>query len=89
MVSASSPANKGERVQLWSRRSTDLTYRFLAIAEAVRGLAYDIALIVHGPIRATLVVVGWFERERNSSQGSCDGFRFTQPSLGFRAGALL
>jgi bifunctional non-homologous end joining protein LigD len=31
----------GERVQVWSRRGTDLTYRFPAIAEAVRGLNVD------------------------------------------------
>jgi ATP-dependent DNA ligase len=28
----------GERVQVWSRRGADFTYRFPAIAEAVRGL---------------------------------------------------
>jgi bifunctional non-homologous end joining protein LigD len=36
---------QGERVQVWSRRGTDFTYRFPAIAEAVRGLAMDKALI--------------------------------------------
>jgi hypothetical protein len=44
-VFAFSPANKGERVQVWSRRGADFTYRFLAIAEAVRNLAVDRGLI--------------------------------------------
>jgi ATP dependent DNA ligase domain len=30
---------QGERVQVWSRRGADLTYRFSAIAEAVRRTA--------------------------------------------------
>jgi ATP-dependent DNA ligase len=36
---------QGDRVQLWSRRGAVFTYRFPAIAEAVRGLACDSALI--------------------------------------------
>ena len=36
---------QGERVQVWSRRGADFTYRFPAIAEAVRGLNVDRALI--------------------------------------------
>ena len=32
---------QGERVQVWSRRGADFTYRFPAIAEAVRGLKVD------------------------------------------------
>jgi bifunctional non-homologous end joining protein LigD len=36
---------QGERVQVWSRRGADFTYRFPAIAEAVRGLSADKALI--------------------------------------------
>jgi ATP-dependent DNA ligase len=36
---------QGERVLLWSRRGADFTTRFEAIAEAVRGLAPDQALI--------------------------------------------
>jgi hypothetical protein len=36
---------RGDRVQIWSRRGTDFTYRFPAIAEAVRSLAVDRALI--------------------------------------------
>jgi bifunctional non-homologous end joining protein LigD len=35
----------GERSMVWSRRGADFTYRFPAIAEAVRGLAVDRALI--------------------------------------------
>jgi ATP-dependent DNA ligase len=35
----------GERSKVWSRRGADFTYRFPAIAEAVRGLAADRALI--------------------------------------------
>jgi bifunctional non-homologous end joining protein LigD len=34
-----------ERVQVWSRRGADFTYRFPAIAEAVRGLSVEKALI--------------------------------------------
>jgi len=30
---------EGGRVQVWSRRGADFTYRFPAIAEAVRGLS--------------------------------------------------
>jgi bifunctional non-homologous end joining protein LigD len=36
---------QGGRVQVWSRRGADFTYRFPAIAEAVRGLNVDRALI--------------------------------------------
>ena len=36
---------QGDRAQLWSRRGAVFTYRFPAIAEAVRGLACDSALI--------------------------------------------
>jgi bifunctional non-homologous end joining protein LigD len=36
---------QGERIQIWSRRGADFTYRFPRIAEAVRGLAADQALI--------------------------------------------
>jgi bifunctional non-homologous end joining protein LigD len=36
---------QGERVQIWSRRGADFTYRFPAIAEVVRGLNVDRALI--------------------------------------------
>ena len=36
---------QGERVTVWSRRGADFTYRFPTIAEAVRGLACDGALI--------------------------------------------
>jgi ATP-dependent DNA ligase len=36
---------QGERVTLWSRRGADFTYRFPAIAEAVRGLKADEALM--------------------------------------------
>jgi bifunctional non-homologous end joining protein LigD len=36
---------QGERVHIWSRHGADFTYRFPAIAEAVRGLAADRALI--------------------------------------------
>ena len=36
---------QGERVQVWSRRGADFTYRFPAITEAVRGLPVDKALI--------------------------------------------
>jgi hypothetical protein len=32
---------QGERVQVWSRRGADFTYRFPAIAEAVRSLNVD------------------------------------------------
>jgi bifunctional non-homologous end joining protein LigD len=35
----------GERSMVWSRRGADFTYRFPAIAEAVRGLNVDRALI--------------------------------------------
>jgi len=40
----------GERAKVWSRRSADLTDRFSGIAETVRGLSADRALIdgVHG-----------------------------------------
>lgn len=38
-------AVKGERVQIWSRRGADFTHRFPAIAEAVRELACERALI--------------------------------------------
>jgi bifunctional non-homologous end joining protein LigD len=37
--------NRGEHVDVWSRRSADFTYRFPAIAEAVRGQSPDEALI--------------------------------------------
>ena len=33
----------GERVQVWTRRGTDFTYRFPTIAEAVRGLSAGLA----------------------------------------------
>jgi bifunctional non-homologous end joining protein LigD len=36
---------QGERVRVWSRHGADFTYRFPAIAEAVRGLSADEALI--------------------------------------------
>jgi bifunctional non-homologous end joining protein LigD len=36
---------QGERVQLWSRRAADFTGRFARIADAVRGLSADEALI--------------------------------------------
>jgi bifunctional non-homologous end joining protein LigD len=36
---------QGERMQVWSRRGADFTYRFPAIAEAVRGLAWNSALL--------------------------------------------
>jgi ATP-dependent DNA ligase len=36
---------QGERVQVWSRRGADFTYRFPAIAEAVRSLACERAFI--------------------------------------------
>jgi bifunctional non-homologous end joining protein LigD len=36
---------QGERVQVWSRRGADFTYRFPIIAEAVRSLSADKALI--------------------------------------------
>jgi bifunctional non-homologous end joining protein LigD len=36
---------QGERVSVWSRRGADFTYRFPAIAEAVRGQSADKALI--------------------------------------------
>jgi bifunctional non-homologous end joining protein LigD len=36
---------QGERVQVWSRRGADLTDRFARIAEAVRGLNADEAMI--------------------------------------------
>jgi bifunctional non-homologous end joining protein LigD len=36
---------QGERVQIWSRLGADFTYRFPAIAEAIRALACDSALI--------------------------------------------
>ena len=36
---------QGEQVKIWSRRGADFTYRFPAIAEAVRGLSADQALI--------------------------------------------
>jgi bifunctional non-homologous end joining protein LigD len=36
---------QGDRIQVWSRRGADLTYRLPAIAEAVRGLNVDRALI--------------------------------------------
>jgi bifunctional non-homologous end joining protein LigD len=36
---------QGERVQVWSRRGADFSHRFSAIAEAVRGLACDSALL--------------------------------------------
>jgi bifunctional non-homologous end joining protein LigD len=36
---------QGDRVQVWSRRGADFTYRFPTIAEAVRGLNVDRALI--------------------------------------------
>jgi ATP-dependent DNA ligase len=36
---------QGERVQVWSRRGADFTYRFPRIAEAVRSLNADRALI--------------------------------------------
>jgi bifunctional non-homologous end joining protein LigD len=36
---------QGERVQIWSRRGADFTYRFPTIVEAVRGLACDSALL--------------------------------------------
>src|SRR5215467_7812893 len=36
---------QGERVQIWSRRGANFTYRFPAIAEAVRALPVDKALI--------------------------------------------
>ena len=35
----------GERVQVWSRRGADFSYQFPGIAEAVRGLSADEALI--------------------------------------------
>jgi bifunctional non-homologous end joining protein LigD len=36
---------QGERVRVWSRYGADFTHRFPAIAEAVRGLNVDQALI--------------------------------------------
>jgi transposase len=36
---------QGECVKVWSRRGEDFTYRFPTIAEAVRGLSVDRALI--------------------------------------------
>ena len=36
---------QGERVQVWSRRGADFTGRFSRIAEAVRGLSADEAMI--------------------------------------------
>jgi bifunctional non-homologous end joining protein LigD len=36
---------QGDRIQVWSRRGADFTYRFPAIAEAVHGLNVDRALI--------------------------------------------
>jgi bifunctional non-homologous end joining protein LigD len=36
---------QGECVKVWSRRGADFTYRFPTIAEAVRGLSVDGALI--------------------------------------------
>jgi bifunctional non-homologous end joining protein LigD len=36
---------QGERVSVWSRRGADFSYRFLAIAEAIRGLNADRALV--------------------------------------------
>ena len=36
---------QGERIQIWSRRGTDFTYRFPPIAEAVRSLSADEALL--------------------------------------------
>jgi ATP-dependent DNA ligase len=36
---------QGERVNVWSRRGADFTYRFPIIAEAVRSLSADEALI--------------------------------------------
>jgi bifunctional non-homologous end joining protein LigD len=36
---------QGEQVKIWSRRGADFTYRFPAIAEAVRGLSAHEALI--------------------------------------------
>jgi bifunctional non-homologous end joining protein LigD len=36
---------QGERVRVWRRRHTNLTDRFTRIAEAVRGLTVDDALI--------------------------------------------
>jgi hypothetical protein len=36
---------QGERVNIWSPRGADFTYRFPVIAAAVRGLAGDSALI--------------------------------------------
>ena len=36
---------ESERVRVWSRRGADFTHRFPAIAEAVRGLAWDGVLI--------------------------------------------
>ena len=36
---------QGERVRVWSRRGADSTYRFPAIAEAIRGINVDRALI--------------------------------------------
>jgi bifunctional non-homologous end joining protein LigD len=35
----------GEQVKVWSRRGADFTDRLLSIAEAVRGLACDNALL--------------------------------------------
>jgi ATP dependent DNA ligase domain len=39
------PRKQGERVKIWSRRGADFTHCFPTIAEAVRGLAADEALI--------------------------------------------
>jgi ATP-dependent DNA ligase len=38
-------SKQGDRVQIWSRRGAVFTYRFPVIAEAVRGLACDSALL--------------------------------------------
>ena len=47
------PAGKlGERAKISSRRGADFTDRFSGIAEAVRGLSADRALIDGGAIRA-------------------------------------
>ena len=43
--SRSSPASKASASRSWSRRGADFTFRFPTIAEAVRGLSADEALI--------------------------------------------
>jgi hypothetical protein len=48
----------GERVLVWARRGTDLTYRFPAIAEAVRGYLRTGQIIEDRTVRTIVAMAG-------------------------------